>query len=250
MDKIVWISKEVFYWNISPVCRSYIDYDLYIRAYEILEHSQNLIMHPKSSFDLADGITNLKRSVDQRLRLIEKIYNLKRIDFPNRPKGYLELLESYGIVRPYILKNLLTIRNNIEHHDAVPPTEERCQELVDVVWYFLKSTDQIVQMAKDDIEFSLIGEKGETTHYSFTINLNRNDYNQSEIWGWFPTELINNHEIRNFVKINVKDIHGKEKLKEEGRHIEKKDTVIWIRGKPIFEGDDLRLIMREILLAY
>ncbi|HVI39520.1 MAG TPA: hypothetical protein VM577_02580, partial [Anaerovoracaceae bacterium] len=125
MSNTVWISKEIFEWNIGPASGNYIDYDSYIRSYEIWEHSQNLIMHPESGFDLADGIANLKRSIDQRLRLIEKIYNLKSINFSHKPKGYLELLESYGIIRPLILKNLLTIRNDIEHHDAMPPTEDR-----------------------------------------------------------------------------------------------------------------------------
>ena len=250
MCNAVWISKEVFEWNIQPIFGSFVDYDSYIRSYEIWEHSHNLIMHPKSSFDLADGIANLKRSINQRLQLIENVYNLKSINFPNRPKGYLELLESYGIVRPLILKNLLIVRNNIEHYDALPPNEDRCKELVDVVWYFLKSTDQIVQIAKDDIEFDFINEKGEETHYGFMITLNRNDYGRCEIWGWFPTELINTHEIKDFVKINVTDIHGKEQWEQKGKHSEKKETDKWIRGEPVFEGNDLRLLIKEILLAY
>lgn len=246
----VWISKEVFDWSIGPASGSYVDYDSYIRAYEIWEHSHNLIMYPDSSFDLADGIANLKRSINQRLHLIEKVYKLKSISFPDRPKGYLELLESYGVVRPFILKSLLIVRNDIEHNDAKPPIEDRCKELVDVVWYFLKSTDQIVQVTKDDIEFSLINEKGEETHYGFTITLNRNDYSQCEIWGWFPTELISIDEIKDFLKINVTDIHGKERWEQEGKHSEKKETDKWIRGEPVFEGNDLRLLIRDILLAY
>ncbi len=249
MSNIAWISKEILEWDISPISGSYIDYNSCVRSYEIWEHSQKLIMHPGSNFDLADGIANLKRSIDQRLRLIEKIYNLKSINFQNRPKGYLELLECYGVIRPLVLKNLLIIRNNIEHHDAMPPTEDRCKELVDIVWYFLKSTDQIVQITKDDIEFTLFSN-GKETHYGFTLTLNRSDYGHCEIWGWFPTEMINTHELSNFIKINVTDIHGKEKWKEENKHTEKKETDRWIRGEPMFEGDDLRLLIREILLAH
>jgi hypothetical protein len=33
------------------------------------------------------------------------------------------------------------IRNDIEHKDASPPSIDRCVELADVTWYFLKTTD-------------------------------------------------------------------------------------------------------------
>jgi hypothetical protein len=42
---------------------------------------------------------------------------------------------------------LLEVRNGIEHNDAAPPDTPRCEFYVDVVWYFLKSTDALVDMA-------------------------------------------------------------------------------------------------------
>ncbi len=38
------------------------------------------------------------------------------------------------------MKQLLAIRNDIEHRDVKPPSTEKCLELLDAVWYFLKST--------------------------------------------------------------------------------------------------------------
>jgi hypothetical protein len=66
---------------------------------EIWEHACEFIGKPKNESSLTDGIANLKRTLNHRLQLIEKLYCIKEIDFVNKPKRYLELLESYGIVR-------------------------------------------------------------------------------------------------------------------------------------------------------
>lgn len=108
----------------------------------------------------------MKRSLNHRLQLIEKTYHLKTIYFKDKPKGYLELLEKYNIVRPLLMKKLLTIRNEIEHEDSNPPEIERCKELVDIMWYFLKSTDSIVQIKKESICFDLYND-GVETQYGF-----------------------------------------------------------------------------------
>lgn len=103
------------------------------RAYYIWEHAKNLIDGGINDFNLADGVTNLKRTLNQRRNLIEEIYSFKNIEIFNKPKHYLELLERYDIVRPYLMKITFDIRNNIEHNDAKSPDIGRCKEFVDVV---------------------------------------------------------------------------------------------------------------------
>jgi hypothetical protein len=48
---------------------------------------------------------------------------------------------------------LLEVRNRIEHNDAPPPDTPKCEFYVDIVWYFLKSTDSLVDMAVDSIHY-------------------------------------------------------------------------------------------------
>ncbi|MFJ7407582.1 MULTISPECIES: hypothetical protein [unclassified Lysinibacillus] len=148
-----WISNDVFnleYETDSSIVLNIADLK---RAYEVWEHARSLIEKSESAFHLSDGITNLKRALNQRLQLIEKIYNFKNINLKGKHKGYLELLEFLGIVRPFLMKQLLTIRNDIEHRDAEPPSFEKCLELLDAVWYFLKSTDYLVRYSTNTILF-------------------------------------------------------------------------------------------------
>ena len=90
------------------------------RGYEIWNHAESQIKSDSSLLQLADGISNLKRCLNQRLKAIEAIYCIRSAPFKNIPKGYLQLLEKVGVVRPFMLEQLMTIRNEIEHEDTPP----------------------------------------------------------------------------------------------------------------------------------
>ncbi|MFJ7913908.1 MULTISPECIES: hypothetical protein [unclassified Lysinibacillus] len=139
-----WISNEILNWESYSESSTVLEKEKGERAFRIWEHAKNLIENNETEFHLADGITNLKRALNHRLKLIEEIYGFKFVEINNKPKGYMEILEIFGVVRPFLMKRLLTIRNGIEHNDEKPPSYERCIELLDVVWYFLKSTDLMV----------------------------------------------------------------------------------------------------------
>lgn len=158
------------------------------------------------------------------------MYNLKKITFPNKPGGYLELLESYGIVRPLIMRNLLDIRNDIEHHDVNPPEPTRCKELVDVVWYFLKSTDAIVESEKNSIVFQEFDKIGNETPYSIEVYLNYYSNINCKLDGWLPKEMISYNEKDNYFKVDIIDFKGKENCNDINLHIDKLKTDKWING--------------------
>jgi hypothetical protein len=40
-----------------------------------------------------------------------------------------------------MVARLIAFRNSIEHGDKLPPDKEQCADLLEVVWYFLRSTD-------------------------------------------------------------------------------------------------------------
>lgn len=146
-------SKDILNFNYETESTTVLELENLKRAYEIWEHARALIENNESEFHLSDGIANLKRSLNQRLQLIEGVYNLKSVKFEGKPKGYLELLEFFGIVRPFLMKQLLDIRNDIEHRDAKPPSYEKCLELLDSVWYFIKSTDYLVRYSTDTLVY-------------------------------------------------------------------------------------------------
>jgi hypothetical protein len=65
----------------------------------------------------------------------------------------LERLQEFGIVRSAIIKDLFEVRNVIEHEDGEPPALKQCRHYADVIWYFLKSTDNLVDIREDEIRF-------------------------------------------------------------------------------------------------
>ncbi|MEQ8487051.1 MAG: hypothetical protein RIB46_22025 [Pseudomonadales bacterium] len=71
--------------------------------------------------------------------------NLKSVPIKDKPKGSLELLEFFGLIRPIMASNLIETRNAIEHEDEPPPGPERLREMAEFTWYFLRSTDLQVQ---------------------------------------------------------------------------------------------------------
>lgn len=128
----VWLCDSVLDWYAEIQSYSYTNAEGCQRAYELWKHAESLLTGDANEFNRVDIISNLKRCLNQRLKFIEEVYSLQKIALFDSPKGYLEYLESLGLVRPYMLKQLMTIRNDIEHNDAQPPNVERCLELLDL----------------------------------------------------------------------------------------------------------------------
>jgi len=131
--------------------------DLY-NALEIWKHAQELLRIEDSPLYRADCIINLKRAVNVRLKNLEKIYFIKGLPSDISSKKTLDKFEELGLIRPNILSELIDIRNLIEHEETEPPSKEKCFFYIDIIWYFLKSTDSLV----DDIieSFVYLSEDG------------------------------------------------------------------------------------------
>jgi len=204
--KKVWISNEVLNWDCYYESAEILEKARGRRAYKIWEHAKQLIESNETEFYLADGITNLKRALNQRLQYIEELYDFKSININNKPKGYLELLEIFGVVRPFLMKQLFEIRNDIEHRDATPPSIQRCTELLDVVWYFLKSTDTLVQLVKDYQRFD---ENKDDESHTFTIEyIKKKDVFIFE--GKIPEKFVSEEYIESSFEVRLGLIDGVE----------------------------------------
>ncbi|MGJ7567869.1 hypothetical protein ACSFBM_28735 [Variovorax sp. GB1R11] len=103
-------------------------------------------------------MSSLKRSINTRLKALEAEYGFSKLPTAKAKKRILETLQDFGLVRPTLLAELMKLRNDIEHNDAQPPDQATCHMYVDVVWYFLKSTDPLLDMVVD----SLVYEDSET----------------------------------------------------------------------------------------
>lgn len=86
MNKKIWLSVDVLFKNTVWYSSgsNLHSLDTQQRAYDIWNRANDLVKKNDSPFDLTDGITNLKRSINHRLKLIEEIYHLKKNRFPRK----------------------------------------------------------------------------------------------------------------------------------------------------------------------
>jgi len=197
----IWLSNKIF--EIYSPCSggTVVDSNFRKRAYHLWHHANDLIQNATNDFQLEDGIIDLKRALNHRLKLIEELYGFKKniLEYKNTP--YLEILAKLSIIRPSLLKKLLIIRNNIEHNDDGAPEQERCLELSDVVWYFLKSTDQMCNFIYEDIEF--IDTNNDSLFFDITV-----DYQKPlniSIRGLLDKQYLSFSYEESFLEINIQD---------------------------------------------
>jgi hypothetical protein len=162
----MYLSSEFFTWPYDYDSQTGFSEDFVYRAHEIWRHAKDCIADDPTEFDRVDCISSLRRAINHRLKSITNGYRFDELPSLRPKKQALEKFRDYGIVRPALIKDLLDVRNLIEHDDAKPPTTDRCSYYVDIVWYFLKSTDSLVTM---HIDLLVYQEDGDNSSLEFQV---------------------------------------------------------------------------------
>lgn len=152
----VWINPEWFSWARYDQAAAHLD-DATSRLYEIHQHACDRLANDPNGFDRVDAIMALRRVVGRRVKELKDIYQLRELPTGVKPKYDLELLEYFGIIRPFMLRQLINIRNLVEHEDSNPPSVDECLMFADLIWYFLRSTDVLVKTRVIEVMFSKPG---------------------------------------------------------------------------------------------
>ena len=97
-----------------------------------------------------------------------------------------------------MLQQLIDIRNAVEHEDAEPPDDETCQMFLEFTWYFLRSTDGIVQKIVDSILF-----EQEDGGYWVEIDVDPPDRWIPKVRGWLPPKLISTEPENDWMPLKV-----------------------------------------------
>ena len=160
------------------------------RSFQLLAHAQSLVQVGTSELSLADAISNLKRAINVRLQHLEDLYALSR-RFPKNV-GALERLEAIGLARPFLIRQLFELRNEVEHNDAPPPTQSRCLELVDIAWYFLKTTEYACRTVPEGVVLKChAGLCLREPPLWVGVRLFKNKPETAEVVGWLsPAQLL------------------------------------------------------------
>lgn len=127
--------------------------DTTAKLYEIHQHACDRLSSDPNEFDRVDAIITLRRVVAQRVKALKEKYRLRELPTGQKPRGDLELLSYFGIIRPFMLRRLVDIRNIVEHQAASPPLTDECLMFADLVWYFLRSTDKLIRSRVEGIRF-------------------------------------------------------------------------------------------------
>jgi len=247
---IHYISSELLNWDINISSSSIGKMNDINRPYEIIAHSELLLNEKVSEFALSDSIANLKRALNHRLKVIEVNYNLKNLKYKNMPKGYLELLEEYGLIKPFMIKKLMEIRNDIEHNDAKPPSKVRCRELHDITWYFLKSTDRLIYYITESFELNPHKKSKLSKKYGGTLEID-NVTKDMKLRGWFPLEYLSEFKSENSIEIICSTINNGEywKNKDNKYHRDKTKDDIWIIASLNLEAHEKKTILKSCFQA-
>lgn len=206
--KTIWISPEILGW--IPVHESHTCYseDKKKRAYEIWSHAEHILSKTTNEFERVDAITTLKRSINHRLRNISLLYKFDKLKLPNTPRHLLQQLEFFGLVRPMMLRKLMDIRNAVEHKDSKAPSQNRCLELLEFTWYFLKSTDSLCTRVVD----SIILHHPEEYHKNdcYCIDSSRDQNWKFSILGWIPPQIITEKESKGWLIARLQKKHTRQ----------------------------------------
>jgi hypothetical protein len=231
--KEVWLNPNILTWDASVESSSVNQRNEWMRAHELWLHADNRLKKGVTREDRADVIGVLRRVLNHRLKKLKAIY-LDNLPIIKKPAGTIERLALIGVIKPLMLHKLLEIRNAIEYQDTRPPNERQCAELLEFMWYFLRSTDGLIRLVAESISFQKLNKQGEETPYGFTLETGPPEKWKNRIHGWFETKSVSLPTKPNWLKVEIETIHTKLGFgnKSNGiHHDDKKDDDIWIVGK-------------------
>ncbi len=207
------------------------------RCYDYWQHADRLLSHGDEASYLIDCIANLNRAIDHRLKQIQSRYQFRRLPDFGQPKDILSLLGHLHIARPYMLHHINDLRNVLEHRYEMPPAVARCRELVELTWYFLKSTDALITSIRNDILFGedrLDGGRDPWLELSFGPEF---DWRCSAR-GWIPSILLHDQANDKAMTVRVDSIESateyRARIKKERAVGADEDNVC---GDIYFHGD-------------
>lgn len=188
----MYIDAKFLKWSFFDGGGSGLDDKYMTRAHDIWRHAQSCLTENPTEFDRVDCITSLKRAVNSRLKIIDETYNFQKLPALRSKKQVLEKYQDYGLIRPFLLKELFEVRNLLEHADVEPPTIDECFYHVDIVWYFLKSLDMLVHIKHNNVYYY-------TSEHSVTLTPDTEW--QFTIEGKVNEDLLSNTDTDNVFEI-------------------------------------------------
>lgn len=143
VGQVAWLSREIIDWSPDATERWSGD-PRWEKHYEPWKHANATLVETASEQDRASAIFQLRRALEFREKALNSVYGFNRIPGGGK-KRTSDWLEMFNIVLPMMRKILTDVRNDVTHDFSKPPPDvDRCRELAEFIWYFLRSTDHLL----------------------------------------------------------------------------------------------------------
>jgi hypothetical protein len=253
--KTIWINRNFTKWEAITEGYSDVSKTSLYRTYELWNHANDILIKHSTNEYLSDAITNLNRAIALRTKILNKNYCFKKSPFQTKKNVYKQL-EDFEIVRPKLLNEIRIFRNNIEHNDKKPPSYKKCQDFLEICWYFLKATDLYVIYVKDSVVFEPPGRK-----YWISLEINFERGWTNSIRGWLKSTEFSTSEKKDFLKVDVKKIETRQQfsnrlsrkarksLQDPNDNRGENPEDVYFQGKLISNPNDYELVMKQFFRA-
>ena len=193
IEEKIYINPTVFRWPCFLESWTSTEKHRVKRSYDTLDHAVGLVEGNVGEFGVADAIMNLKRAINVRLKLLDHLHRFS--DAASLKKmGSLERLEAVGLVRPFLIKQLFELRNDIEHNDVAPPSLSRVRELLDITWYFLRSTDSAAKIHTVTLLFENPDNLDDDSDLWLAVEPLSVERSLTRVRGWLATPFLSNQD--------------------------------------------------------
>lgn len=206
----LWISNKIFSWGKFVESSTPQEKNHYKRPKEHWEHAYKISKKNLSEFDRIDIISTLKRVIDIRIKSLNQIYKLKRIPGLKKSDSIVEILKTFNLIQPVMISKIIEVRNRIEHQDKPPPSTRECEELIEFVWYFIKSTDSHIIKVADGF---LLEEDQLNLNDGFFLSIETGPIHDWKIkfYGTIPKEFTSNEKIPEWPMVLCDEIEFNQK---------------------------------------
>jgi len=247
-----WLSSSILSWFPRDEGGTYLDVSMRQRSYKHLQRAEYFLTCDAvpSDHDGADCISNLRKCLSHRLKHFESVYNLRPALPTPKKRHYLDVLADLGVIRPSLIQGLFEVRNDVEYNDATPPDLGRCREFVDIVWYFLRSTDAMLYTQRTGMMLTPPDSDTWDSVYWCSFDLEYIPAFDVTLSGWIPSHLASTTEAPSHMVVEAETFQTKsEKWGLESDHADKQDDDVWITGRLLPRPDERHRIIRLALTA-
>ncbi len=197
----IWLSPHILEWFPDRQEGKPGDVRGLARGYELWAHADHVLAHDSTTLARTDALVTLRRAVNQRLRLIAELNDVRALPLRDKPGTTLEILASLGVVRPRMLDRLIKIRDAVEHEDAEPPGLSECESFSEFVWYFLRSTDRLVS---EPLDTFILQDSFRSDSHLLEVEKPAKGWNL-KLRAWVPGRLVSMERVEGWCFVRALD---------------------------------------------